>query len=190
MASTPTPEAAPCDVCGQPLDGADRFCTHCGAPLAGLSPQALARRRARRWRRRRRALGVLVFVAAVGVLAVVVVQSVGDPGSDDEEAGVTSTTLPTTTTEPPAAGPYRVTDGLNVRSGPSRATSLVGTIEQGSEVFVFCVVDGEVISGPQGQTDKWLKVSNFGVTGYATAQYVATGPDVTSPSIIPPCPAL
>ena len=75
------------------------------------------------------------------------------------------------TTLPPAAGPYKVTDGLDVRTGPGRTFPTVGTIELGREVMVACVIEGELVDGPNGPTTKWLRVTAANVSGYVTSQY-------------------
>ncbi len=191
----PSPDVAKCEACGQPLGDAERFCTHCGAPLAAPSPAHRARVQRRKWRRRRRLLGTLAFLVVIAVLAFVVVRAVG--GDDDsperevaargEGAGGKDGT--TTTTGPPPAGPYEVTDGVNLRAGPGSNYPALGQIEVGNEVQVMCVTDGEVVPGPLGDTNKWLRVVTFGPAAYITAQYVATGPDILSPTIIPPCVA-
>ena len=80
-----------------------------------------------------------------------------------------------------------MTDGLNIRSGPGATFSSLGQIEVGNEVQVMCVTDGEVVPGPLGQTNKWLRIVFWGPPAYVTAQYVAVGPDIASPTIIPPC---
>lgn len=188
-------DVARCDACGEPLGDAERFCSHCGAPLDAPSPAYRARVKRRRWRRRRRLLGLVAFLAVVAVLAFVVVNVVGgDDDAPDREVASgdggdsQGTTGPTTTTGPPPAGPYEVTDGLNIRAGPGSSFSMLGQIEVGNEVQIVCVADGEVVAGPLGSTNKWLRIVFWGPPAYVTAQYVATGPDIASPTIIPPCP--
>ena len=80
-----------------------------------------------------------------------------------------------------------MTDGLNLRSGPGSSFSSLGNIETGFEVKVMCVTDGEPVSGPLGRSTKWLRVEFWGPPAYVTAEYVATGADLQSPTIIPPC---
>jgi hypothetical protein len=177
-------DVARCDACGQPLGDAERFCSHCGAPLAGPSPDYRARVKAKKWRRRRRLAGVLAFVVVVAAIAFIVVSSVGGDDEPKQEVASDATrdTAPTTTTAPPPAGPYEVTDGLNIRSGPGAAFPSFGQIEVGNEVQVMCVTDGEVVPGPLGPTNKWLRIVFWGPPAYVTA-----GPDIASPTIIPPC---
>jgi len=180
-----------CDACGKPLGDADRYCTHCGAPLAAPSPEHRARVRARKWRRRRRAIGTLAFLlVAAGLVAALVVVFRGDDDSDPEVASTRGGGgEATTTTVVPLAGPYEVTDGLNIRAGPGSSFASFGNIETGYSVNVMCVTDGESVNGPLGASTKWLRIEFWGPPAYVTAQYVKTGPDLQSPTIIPPCAA-
>lgn len=146
------------------------------------APRARTQRQV--WRRRRRVIGTLSFVAAVVILGIVIALTLG--GDDDEEAGSTATTAPSTTTTLPPAGPYRVTDGLNVRAGPGVAFPSVGTIEVGHTVQVLCVIDGDLVRGTSGITTKWLKIVSD-KAAFVTAAYVSTGADITNPGIIPVC---
>jgi uncharacterized protein YgiM (DUF1202 family) len=153
-----------------------------GRPSA--PPHATIRRvRRRRWRR---ALGVLAFAIAAVAIGTLAFKELAGPGSGGDAAApeATSTTLVSTL---PPAGPYKVTDGLNVRTGPGRTFPTVGTIELGKEVMVACVIEGETVDGPNGPTTKWLRVTAANVTGYVTSQYVATGAAVNDPAVIPRC---
>ena len=133
--------------------------------------------------------GVFVFLVVAG--AVLAAAYVSLAGSDDAANDVTrpTTDLVTTTTAVPAAGPYRVTTGVNIRQGPGTTFPSVGTIEIGHVVFVACVVDGQPVDGPTGPSTKWLRLTGFGPVGYLTVQYVDLGTDLTVPGKIPPCPA-
>ena len=150
-------------------------------------PTADQRTRKRKWRRRRRVLGTLAFLAVVGVLFYVVAQATGI-GQDDGSAlrDTTTTVAPTTTTLPPA-GPYRVLDGLNARSGPGSTFPAVGVIEIGHLVTVRCVAEGALVNGPTGQSTKWLKVPTPFGDIWLTAAYVSVGADLANPAKIPPC---
>ena len=177
-----------CDVCGQPLDGADRFCTHCGAPLAAPSPTARARQRSRRWRRRRRALGVLLFLAVVVGLGVFIATSMSSD-SPKQDAGGTSTSSTTTTTRAPA-GPFKVITGVNVRTGPGPNFPVVGLIETGFTVTAICVVpDGPSYTGPAGQSTSWLRVTSIVPSAWVASPYVATAGAIDDPAVIPVCTA-
>jgi hypothetical protein len=189
----PSSDVVKCEACGEPLGDAERFCTHCGAPLAAPSPVYRARVQRRKWRRRRRLLGTLAFLAVAAVLGYFLVSSLGgddeSPKQEVAAGGKDDENSTTTTTAPPPAGPYKVTDGVNLRAGPGSSFASLGQIEVGNEVQVVCVTDGEAVPGPSGETTKWLRVVTFGPAAYITAQYVATGPDIQSPTIIPPCAA-
>jgi uncharacterized protein YgiM (DUF1202 family) len=139
--------------------------------------------RRRRWRR---AIGVLAFAAVAVALGTLAFKELAGPGSGRDAASPVGTSTTIVPTLPPA-GPYKVTDGLNVRTGPGRTFPVVGTIELGKEVMVSCVIDGESVDGPNGPTTKWLRVTSANVTGYVTSQYVATGAAVSNPAVIPRC---
>ena len=137
-------------------------------------------------------LGVLVFLAVVIGLGVVVVMATTDSGdSDNTVAGDGGTgaagSTTTTTTLPPPAGPFKVTDGVNVRAGPGTTFPILGQIELGNEVLVVCAIDGEAVPGPSGVSPKWLRVQTPAISGYVTAQYVDTGLALLSPAIIGVC---
>jgi hypothetical protein len=143
--------------------------------------------RARR-RRRRRIIGTLLFLAvAVGVFAAAYFVLVADDSSDRAD---TATSAPvTTTTAPKAAGPYRVTTGVNIRQGPGTTFPAVGAVETGRQVFVSCVIDGQPVDAPSGPITKWLRLTGFGPAGYLTVAYVDVGNDLNVPGKIPPCAA-
>lgn len=62
--------------------------------------------------------------------------------------------------------------GVNVRSGPSTATSIVGNIPEGASPDYTCYVDGERIGGGPGVgTTLWWRVSYQGVLGYYSSAY-------------------
>jgi hypothetical protein len=145
------------------------------------------RSRRARWHRRRRWIGFLAFaLVAAAVLAI----AWRDVSGDDDRSQVTATSVLATTTPPiPPAGPFKVTDGVNVRTGPGTTYPAVGTIELGKEVMVTCVVSGEAITGPRGVVTTWVHVTAPGVVGYVTSQYVAVGNAIDDPHVIPPCPA-
>ena len=101
-------------------------------------------------------------------------------------------TTSTTTTVPPlpAPRPYKVTDGVNVRSGPGTSYAILGTVETGYEVIVICSIDGEVVDGPLGPTNKWLRIELDAMKGYVTSEYVATGGAINDPAVIGTCPSI
>jgi uncharacterized protein YgiM (DUF1202 family) len=58
--------------------------------------------------------------------------------------------------------------GLLVRSGPSRAHRVIGSLHYGQVVWIECKVHGEWIDG----NDRWYKLSN-GWWAWASARYIA-----------------
>jgi LasA protease len=88
---------------------------------------------------------------------------------------------------PPPAGPFRITDGVNVRAGPGTSYPAVGTIELGFEVLVACAIEGEAVDGPSGPTNLWLRIAGGDLAGYVTSEYVATGAALADRSVIPLC---
>jgi hypothetical protein len=161
-----------------------------GAPAGPLprSPEAEARRRRRLWRRRRRIVGSLVFVGVVVALGVIVANAVGGGDDDSKSADKSTSSSASTTTTLPLAGPYEVTDGINVRGGPGSTFPVLGQIEIGNTVLVACAIDGESVAGPGGATTKWLRIFVAGPPSYVTAAYVAVGADLTNPGVIATCP--
>jgi hypothetical protein len=154
-------------------------------PYDGAASDRQTRRSRRvRWHRRRRWIGFLVFtLVAAGVLGLAYTTVSGG----DDPASVTATVLATTTPPVPPAGPFAVTAGVNVRSGPGTTYPSVGTVDAGKPVMVTCVATGETIDGPRGSVNTWVRVTAPGVTGFVTSQYVATGAAISDPHVIPPC---
>lgn len=185
-------KVAPCATCNEPIPKTARFCTYCGAPTPRFVPPppgpspSVRRARRRRWRR---AIGVLAFVALAAVVVGIAAAAMSD--SDNESADGTLTrnrpTFATTTPPIPPAGPFKVTDGVFVRSGPGTSFSNISTIDLGKEVLVVCVVEGEAVNTPAGPNTRWFRVIAPGVTGYVTSQYVETGPLINNPAVIPVC---
>jgi hypothetical protein len=116
----------------------------------------------------------------------------GDNSGDVSAPGDVGDVTSTTTTVPalPAPRPYKVTDGVNVRSGPGTNYSILGTVETGYEVVVVCAIDGEAVDGPIGPTNKWLRIQLNALSGYVTGEYVATGPAINDPAQIGTCPSI
>ena len=81
-----------------------------------------------------------------------------------------------------------MTTGLNVRQGPGTTFPTVGVVEQGRDVIVACVIDGEPVTAATGATSQWLKVTGAWPAGYVSAAYVLTGDDLLA-SKIPACPS-
>jgi Bacterial SH3 domain len=173
-----------------------------GAPIEPEGPVLSPRAARARRRRRRRAFGTVVFVlVAIGVLAAAyfAVSGSGDSGSSGRSADASSGSGPgagaaagattTTITPPPPAGPFVLTDGVNVRTGPGTTFPSLGTISTGNQVMVVCVVDGQTVDGPKGPTNKWVKITGTNPAGFVTDQYVDTGAAIGDPKVIPVCPA-
>jgi uncharacterized protein YgiM (DUF1202 family) len=116
----------------------------------------------------------------------------GNNSSDVAAPADESGTSSTTTTVSPLSGwrPYKVTDGVNVRSGPGRTFAVLGTIETGFDVLVICAIDGESVTGPLGPTTKWVRIAFNNSKGYITSAYVATGPAINDPKVIGTCPSV
>lgn len=152
-------------------------------PVARNPRQVRARRR-----RRRRQIGTLVFVLVAGAILAIAYFAVA--GGDDSTDGATGTTSgATTTTVPPFAASYPVITGVNVRPTPGTSSPTLATIEQGHDLTVLCVVDGETVTAASGKvTNQWLKVQGLWPAGYVSAAFVSTGEDLTSQKI-PVCPA-
>ena len=173
-AAPPAPDPAPAqDAAPEPAPGP-----------APLNPRQLRARR----RRRRRQLGTLVFVVvAVAVLGAAYLAVAGGDGGSSKEATSTSAGV-TTTTAPPFSTKYKTTTGVNVRQTPATSAPIVTTVEQGRDVTVTCVVQGEVVNAPSGPDPQWLKVVDPGAAGYVSAAFVVTGDDLRA-NKIPACPA-
>jgi uncharacterized protein YgiM (DUF1202 family) len=146
--------------------------------------------RARR-RRRRRIIGTLLFVAvAIGVFAAAYLyasnsEDSSNPVSDRARAATTTTKAPSA-----PAGPFPVTDSVNIREGPGTQYKTVGTVAAGRKVLVVCVIDGQSVDGPNGPTTKWLRITGLGPVGYVTAQYVNIGTAVDDRTVVPQCPGI
>ena len=110
---------------------------------------------------------------------------VSAPGDESAPSSTTTTTSPL-----PAPRPFKVTDGVNVRSGPGTNFAVLGTVETGYEVLVICAIEGDTIDGPAGPTSKWLRVEVNTLKGYITNEYLAIGPAVNDPAVIGTCPSI
>jgi Bacterial SH3 domain len=162
-----------------------------------LAPPA-ARRRPRRSRRGLAFSVLFLLIVLIGLGAGAALFGVdsgdltGDTAGDVSAPGEGSAASSTTTTVPPLPDPrpYKVTDGVNVRSGPGTNYEILGTVETGYDVLVVCAIDGETINGPLGPTSKWLRVVLNELKGYITGEYVATGPAINDPAVIGTCPSI
>jgi uncharacterized protein YgiM (DUF1202 family) len=164
-------------------------------PLDERVEREIARRAARyqRWRRKRRrhilAFWLLFLLLVVGGIAAAFALAGGsDQGS--ARPPITTTTAASDLPDIPPAKLYKVTDGVNIRSGPGTTYRTVGTVETGFEVLVICQIEGQAVTGPVGPSTKWLYILYNGINGYVTAQYVAVGPAINDPTVIGECPPL
>ena len=181
----------PCLACGDPIDDTMKFCPSCGAPVGAEPPPPISptprELRARR-RRRRRVVGVVVLVLiALAIGGAVYVAASGSDSSPKRVASAPVTSSTTTVPKVHVAGPYLVTTSVNIREAPSTANKIVGTVSIGKKVLVLCVADGETVTAPTGTSNKWLRITGLGATGYVSAPYVETGADLTNPTVIPVC---
>lgn len=137
-------------------------------------------------------LFTVVVLVGVGAGAVLFGSNANDSNDDGSSSQDGSSPSSTTTTQLliPSLRSYKVTTGVNVRSGPGTTYSVVGTVETGYEVLAVCVIDGETIPGPLGPSNKWLRVAFNQLTGYITSQYVAVGTAINDPSVIPVCTSI
>jgi hypothetical protein len=159
-------------------------------------------RRTKSVRRRRAAFWVLFTILVLGgVGAGAVLLGSNDSGTSSNVNGSTnggsssqdgngSATTTTVAGTLPAFHSFKVTDGVNVRSGPGTTYPVLGTVETGFEVLVVCVIDGENVPGPVGASNKWLRVMYNELNGYVTSLYVATGTAINDPSVIGVCKSL
>jgi surface antigen len=94
----------------------------------------------------------------------------------------------TITADPADAGTGRVLaqPNLNIRSGPSGATTLIGHIPYNTTVTVICVSRGTIVNGPFGASNLWDKVTYGGVTGFVSDAWLFTG---SANAVAPPCDA-
>lgn len=82
---------------------------------------------------------------------------------------------------------------LLIRSRPTQSSAKIGSIPSGTKITLLCKIDGTQISGTQGVTSVWNKVSYGTKTGYISAAYVRGGtssavkrcPSNSDPSIYP-----
>ncbi len=102
----------------------------------------------RTWRKK-----VLVVVAAVGISC-----GIAGPAAADSYGGYTTT-------------------GVNIRSGPGTSYGIIGSLGKGTQVHVYCTMQGTVVNG----TAIWDDIGNH---RFVTDAYVYTGYD---DPIAPPC---
>jgi uncharacterized protein YgiM (DUF1202 family) len=104
--------------------------------------------------------------------------------------GVPTTTVAPSVLPPPKAFKVVAATGVNVRQGPGLNYPVAGTIEDGNQVSVVCVIDGDSINGPGGATTKWVRIEFDTLKGYVSAAYVAAGAALNDPAQLGPCPSV
>ena len=137
----------------------------------------------------RRGLGTLAFLAVAASIFAIAYSAVSESG-DDSRSVASQSTFATTTPPIPPAGPFKVTDGVNVRTGPGTSFPRVATVDLGKEVMVVCVIEGGIVEGPNWSTTKWVRITAGSVIGYVSSGFVATGAAIGNPAVIPVCAAV
>ena len=103
-------------------------------------------------------IGTLLFLlVAGGILGVAYLAVAGDDSSDGSDRVHVRRPVRRRRRCRTVVGPYKVTTGVNVRTGPGLNFPTVGTVETGKPVFVVCVVEGGAVDGPSGPVTKWLQ---------------------------------
>jgi uncharacterized protein YraI len=125
---------------------------------------------------------------AVAVIAAAVLTFTGSSDAPSSTASTRSLSSTTTTAALPPAGPFALTDGVNVRAGPAATYPSLGTLPTGTKVMVQCVITGATVNGPKGPTNLWVRITGTTPVGYVTNEYVDTGAAVDDRSKIPLCP--
>lgn len=100
-----------------------------------------------------------------------------------------------TSTAIPACGTAAVTgtvatsgSPLTLRTGPGTGYASLTSIPNGTRLTLQCKLSGESVSGSQGTTSYWDKVTYGGSTGYVSAAYVIGGTSPTGCTTSPPPP--
>lgn len=74
-----------------------------------------------------------------------------------------------------ATGTINTSGGpLNVRSGPGTGYAIVGTVNDGQKVTIYCQKNGETVTGTYGTTKLWDRI---GSGRFVSDAYVHTGSD-------------
>jgi len=134
---------------------------------------------------------IVLFAAVIGfafVWALVLHEKPPDTRSASSELSSVSTTVPLTPGSLPRPRTYKVDGGVNVRQGPATNTTVITKFEDGAKITVECRIQGQDVTGSNGSTDQWLRVTLLTGSGYASALYVDTGDDIEDTSRIGICP--
>jgi uncharacterized protein YraI len=133
-------------------------------------------------------VGWFVFLLAAGGILYAAWSAVG--GNDSRgDSHASSPTSSSTTTTLPSVGPFKTTDGVNVRSAPSTKAAPVGLLQLGTDVMVHCAIQGDPVTTAGGTQSIWVQVTAGTLSGYVNAAFVDTGPVLADPTKIPDCPA-
>jgi uncharacterized protein YgiM (DUF1202 family) len=111
-------------------------------------------------------------------------------GAKNKKPNAPATTAASSALPPPKPFKVAAATGVNVRQGPGLTYPIAGTIENGNDVSVVCVIDGDSINGPGGPTTKWVRIQFNTLTGYVSAAYVAAGAALNDPAQIGHCPSV
>jgi uncharacterized protein YgiM (DUF1202 family) len=110
---------------------------------------------------------------------------------DKKSADGTATTTVGSSSTPPTLPPpktYKVSEGVNVRGGPTTASAIVAQVETGKPVTVMCRIEGQSVTAPAGSSNLWLRIALFGgSTGYVSSLFVDTGDDIDDTAVIGVC---
>jgi hypothetical protein len=157
-------------------------------PAPSGADAATLRARRRRRRRIRHVIGWFVFLLAAGGILYAGWVAIGGNDSGGESRAAPSTTAAPTTTLP-SVGPFKTTDGVNVRTAPSTKAAVVGLLQLGDEVMVHCAAQGDPVTTAGGTQPIWVQVTAGTLHGYVNASFVNTGQVLSDPEKIPDCPA-
>jgi hypothetical protein len=158
------------------------------SPAAGGADAASLRARRRRRRRIRHTIGWFVFLLAAGGILFAGWSAIGGNNPEGDSGAALSTTAAPTTTLP-NVGPFKTTDGVNVRTAPSTQAAVVGLLRFGDEVMVHCAAQGDPVITAGGTQAIWVQVTAGTLHGYVNASFVNTGQVLSDPEKIPDCPA-
>lgn len=109
--------------------------------------------------------------AAASALAVLTLTSCASGAGPSAGPSATPSQAPTPVTLTVASG----NTTLKVRHVAATKGNELARIPSGSAIVADCLVNGEAVSGTQGQTEVWLHVMFQGKSGFVSAAYVAGG---------------
>jgi uncharacterized protein YraI len=74
-----------------------------------------------------------------------------------------------------ATGVVISTPCLNMRSGTSESTALIGCIPNSAAIPIECIAHGSAVTGPFGTETIWDRTIYKGKTGYVSDAWIYTG---------------